>query len=116
MNTAITKRSAAKGGRDALVMLTPATLAMTVLAERVTLSDAEYSLIFGAVTMAIGFAYRVARDHGKMRPSGETPPVMYPTGPTYAGQLGPAKGLKRHLDELKAQRDQLPPYDSGDGV
>ena len=71
VNSAITKRSAAKGGRDALVMLTPATLVMQVLSEHVTLSDAEYSLLFGVVTMAIGFAYRVARDHGWMRPSGD---------------------------------------------
>ena len=69
MNSAITKRSAAKGGRDALIMLTPATLIMQILSEHVTLSDAEYSLLFGAVTMAIGFVYRVARDHGLLRPS-----------------------------------------------
>ena len=111
MNPSITKRSAAKGGRDALVMLTPATLVMTVLAERVTLSDAEYSLLFGAVTMVIGFAYRVARDHGWLRPSGETPPVMYPTGPTYAGQLSRAE-LDRKIADLRELRDRF----TGDGV
>ena len=72
MNPSIAKRSAAKGGRDALIMLTPATLVLQVVAEHIDLSDAEYSLLFGVVTMAIGFGYRIARDHGWLRPSGES--------------------------------------------